>query len=439
MKLSGLIQIGTYTKGLFKKRLVDTLNKKLQGGALYIAILVSILIGLMLSFFMLAAKYNQRSVTVFAQASQLRYNLRSGFQLAQSAYFDAEQNNRWIRNAVNDDSVRVKKISWGAYLLVTVETKNRHQYLSQSGIYGTVMNPDTGLMISDNSRPVGLSGSVRFKANCYLPRGGVKPAYIEGQSYAGDAGNSAFIKPSPYEIPKIRQEVLNGLEDQLSGNTETDSVVTLLPERYRQAFRNRTLVCEAAGEELRRLDLSGNIKLVLGNAVVDSSAHLSDILIVCKSVRFKKGFKGKVHVIATDSISMEEDCRFLYPSSFTLLAGESAANGFRYIRFNQGCSFYGGVVAIAKDPSPASSKNVFVKLHSGSEVNGFVYSEDYIHLEGILNATVIANKLLLKTPSAVYENHMLGCVINPGKHAKLLAVPFLFKQQSPFVCCEKVI
>lgn len=415
------------------------LRKKLKGGALYVSILVSIIIGVVLTFFILISQYNQRNVTVYTQLTQLHYNLKSAFQIAQSAYFSSEQNYTWIKNQENDDSIRVKKLNWGAYLLISAETKNRHQYLSQAGIYGTFMNSDTGLIISDNSRPVGLSGNIVFKSNCYLPKAGIKPAYIEGQSYVSSSQNSGYIKHSPSQIPQIHSSVYENLKEQLTHfNFNLDSSVNSLPETYSQSFNHKTIVWQTTSTLLHSINLSNNIKLVAENIEIDSSAHLNNILLVCKKARFKKGFKGKIHVIASDSISMEEGCEFNYPSSFVLIGDDGEGRGIKYIQFNKNCNFYGGVLAVSKNNGNANDQKVFVKLHAQSEVNGFIYSSDYIHLEGTVNATVIANKLLLKTPSAVYENHLLSCEINPKKYSSMLGIPLVFNDRAKLLCCENI-
>jgi len=426
--------------GVFFYKAQETIaRKKLKGGALFISVMLSVIIGCILTLFILVTTYNQRNVTVFAQSSQLFYNLKSAFQLAQSAYFTPEKNYTWMKNQLNDDSIRIKKLHWGAYLIICAETKNRHQYLSESGLFGTCMSPDTGLMVADNSRPVGLSGNVIFKSACYLPRAGVKPAYIEGQSYISNASNGRFTRQSPSAIPAINLEMVKGLKQQLSlGIQNFDSLVTTLPIVFNQSFNQSTVLWETSTTQLTNLQLSNNIKIIAGSLQVDSSVHLNNILIVCKNIRFKKGFKGKVHVIASDSISMEEGCEFSYPSSFVVFSEKAQVTGFSYIQFNKDCKFFGGVLAL-NDPSDANSlTKVFIKLNADSEINGFIYSSDYIHIEGQVNATVMANKLLLKTPSAVYENHLLGCEINPKKYSDQLAIPLVFNQRAKLVCCEKI-
>ncbi|MBA3681207.1 MAG: hypothetical protein H0W73_08590 [Bacteroidetes bacterium] len=412
-------------------------NVKVKGGALYIAILVSIIIGIILCMFIMIANFNQRNVTKYAQASQLNFNLQSAFEMAQSDYFTEEKNNKWIKNTLNEDSLKIKKMYWGAYLLITAQTKNRHHSLSQSGLYGSVMPSDTGLMISDNSRPVGLSGAIVFKANCYLPKAGIKGVFIEGQSFINSPQNTGFTKISPMQIPLVDKGIIEEIKQQQNNsNVYLDSVVSFLPQNYDQSFNNKTIVFEVSGQ-LNNMHLKNNIKIIGKNIEISNTCTLENVLIVCDKVKFKEGFKGKVHVIAGDSIITEKKCEFNYPSSFVLLPKESETNTLNWIDINEDCKFYGGILALNKSDNQNSTK-VFIKLNGKCEVNGFIYSSDYLHLQGKMNATIICDKLLLKTPSAVYENHMLACEIDPKKYSHLLAIPQIFKKTARLMCCQKM-
>ena len=93
-------------------KFLSILNHRLKAGALYIAIIVSIVIGVLLSMFILLAQYNQRSVTAFTQSTQLYYNLKSAFEIAQSDYFRPNLNDKWFKNTSNDDSIKIKKLNW---------------------------------------------------------------------------------------------------------------------------------------------------------------------------------------------------------------------------------------------------------------------------------------------------------------------------------------
>ena len=422
----------------FISKIKSHFNKKVKGGALFIAILISIIVGILLCMFILLANYNQRSVSNLTQSSQLYYNLKSAFEMAQSDYFTEELNNKWFKNVVNDDSIKIKKTQWGAYILINAQTKNRHHSIYQAGLYGTYMTADSGLVVSDNSRPIGLSGNIVFKTNCYLPKAGIKPAYIEGQSYIGSSQNNGFIKSSPNSISEINESVLKKIKVQKNISVYTDSSVSSLTSNTNHSFNKKTILWQTPSVKLSNLNLKNNIKIICsGNIEVDSSCHFDNILIVCSKIKFKQGFKGSVHVLASDSIITEKKCEFQYPSSFTLIAEDNTQTNLRSIVLEEDCIFFGGIIAINNNTLPNGAK-VFIKLNAKSEVNGFIYSNNYTHVEGKLNATVITNALLLKTPSAVYENHILGCEIDPKKYAPILAIPLLFKNNSKLLCCKKI-
>ncbi len=423
----------------FKTWHINSLLKhQVKGGALYIAIFISIIISVFLSLLILLSYQNSRTTSNLIQTSQLYCHLNSALELVQSSYFAEELNNKWIKSEFNDDSIRITKLNWGAYWLVNVEAKNRHTSLQQSGIYGTGMTADTALMIADNGRPIGVSGKVSFKATCYLPQAGIKAAYIEGQSYQPDMGNASHIRINKSDIPQPEKVILDAISNQQKINVEQDSLVYALPDNFSQSFIKKTIVLEINSGRLSNKHWNHNIKLVSNSSIeIDSSCHFDNILIIAKKIKFMKGFKGKVHVIASDSIKVEEKCQFNYPSSLVILNESELAAPIKAIVFDKDCQFFGGILALNASRNLNGTK-VFIKLNASSSVSGFIYSSDYAHLEGELNATVISRSLLLQTPSAVYENHLINCELNPKKFEHLLAIPPIFSKSKKLICCQKI-
>jgi len=390
----------------------------------------------MLTMFILLARYNQFNVTAFAQNSQLQFNLKSAFEIARSQNFTEERNNKWFKNSFNDDSIKVQRIPWGAYLIISAETKNRHNTISRSGMFGTTMSSDTGLVTSDKGRPIGLSGTIIFKANCYLPSSGIKPAFIEGQSYSGNGSLNQFIKKSPNENVIPDNNFVKRIHDQqtnILGNN--DSLITSYNSVVNRPFYKKTVVIEPTGNKISNLKCQNNIKIISnGELLFDSTCHFENVLIIARKVKFKEGFKGAVHVIAQDSIITEKNTEFLFPSSFVLAPNSEKGSSLMCIQIGELCVFNGGIIAISDQLS--ESKKVFIKLSSTCEVNGFIYSSDYLHVEGKLNCNIYCNTLLLKTPSAVYENHILACEINPASYANLLLIPDVLKSNENLIMCK---
>jgi hypothetical protein len=203
-----------------------------------------------------------------------------------------------------------------------------------------------------------------------------------------------------------------------------------------RSFLKPGIVIEYSGGRMTNYDLRGNIKITCNDdLIIDGSCHFEDVLIIAKNVRFKEGFKGVVHVIATDSISAEKGTVFKYPSSFVLNPGKDKKDQLKCIQLEGNCIFNGGLIALHPDAATNTNK-VFIRLNISSEVNGFIYSADYLHLEGKINANVFCNTLLLKTPSAVYENHLLSCTIDPAVYAHLMGIPNLLSKEPELLLCK---
>jgi type II secretory pathway pseudopilin PulG len=403
------------------------LKLKLKGGALYIALIISIVIGVILSVFILIGYFNQKQVISRQAYTQLLWNIQSAFQIAQSGGFAPEQNSIWIKNSFNDDSIKIKKLQWGSYNLVTVESKNRHQYVKQSGIFGMQSFKDTALMIAEVGRPINLAGKIKFAGACYLPKAGYKSTYIEGSSFIADGNLATFIKQSPQTIPEIKDQYAKNMENCFADlNSKTDSIVGNI-DVINNSFSSKTAVYQAGQLNLQSNILKGNVKLMVsGKVVIEKSAVLDGILIVAKKVFIKKDFVGSLHIIASDSIILEENCFLKYPSSLTVLRrSENTGQNLCGVFMKEKCKVQGSVMAISKEQT---GSKVMVGLNKECEVYGLVYSSNYAGIQGKVFGNVFSERLLLKTPSAVYENHLLNAELDSRKHCKSLVIPAVFEK-----------
>ncbi len=414
------------------------LKLKLKGGALYIALIISIVIGVILSVFILIAYFNQKQVISHVSYSQLIWNVESAFNIASSSGFTTEQNNKWIKNNFNDDSVKIKKLQWGAYNLIVAESKNRHQSFERSGLFGVSSFKDTALMIAEVGRPINLAGKIKFNGSCYLPKAGYKTTYIEGASFNSEGNLAAYIKQAPQSIPEIRSQYVKDLENCfVELDPKTDSIVGNI-DNINNSFHSKTAVFQAAQINLQSNNLKGNVKLIVNDKVtIDKSANLDGILIVAKKVFIKKDFTGSVHIIASDSIVLEENCILKYPSSLIVVNGnknpDQTKNNIKGVFMKEKCKVEGAVMAVNKEQ--AGSK-VMVSLNRECELYGLLFSSDYAGVRGKVFGNVFCERLLLKTPSAVYENHLLNAELDSKKHCNSLVVPAVFEKNRSDKPCK---
>ncbi len=354
---------------------------KLKGGALYIALIISVVTGIILSMFVMIAYHNQRQVLSQIAQEQLHFDIKTGLNMARSSYFNESLNNKW-QGLDNDDSLRIKRLQWGAYTLINTESKNNRHYIKGSGLYGLSASKDTSILIADRGRPVALAGKIKFTGNCYFPEGGIKPVFIEGESFVSDGPVYSFIKRGPPSIPPIKKDYLLQLKRCMDEfNANTDSAVAALPYRLSNDFSNKTICVQWGNIRLNNYQLSGNIKILCNEITIDSNCYINNVLIIANKATLRPGFKGSVHIIAKDSIIVEKRTFLDYPSSLTVISNISNGNGMRGVFIGENCVIHGSLLAINELNNNDNSK-VIVKLNKDIELYGLLYSSNYAHVQG---------------------------------------------------------
>ncbi len=412
---------------------------KLKGGALYVSVIISILISIILSLFIVVAYYNTRSVQSQASLTQLQLSLDSGFEIAKSNYYSSYTNYGWQKMPYNNDSVLVKKMAWGCFTLIDVKAKNTHFNLQKTGLFGCYASPDTALFMVDQNKPIGLAGKIKVTASCYLPKAGIKSAYIEGVSFSDLNSIKPYIKQAPNDIPQIDEAYLKDIEQTQSKlNPYTDSLISFIPDVLNHSFKHKTAVVQQGSVFLYSQVLTNNIKIIASDVItIENTCQLNNVLLIARKVIFKKGFNGNVHVMAKDTIITEEECVFNYPSSFCVYSHSTEKSNSPLVRgifFGEKCQFNGGLLAF--NNKPKSSKMV-IRSNKQFQLMGNLYSSDYAETQGNIYGTAFCKSLLLQTPSAVYENHLLNCLIDPEKYGKNLVVPNWFTQKEKQYVCAK--
>lgn len=405
---------------------------KLKGGALFVSIIISILISIILSLFIVIVYYNTRTIQAKTIEEQLQLNLESGFDIAQSKYWNENNNNRWQKTPYNNDSIKIKKILWGCYDLIEVKTKKNRLNFQKAVLLGTLATKDTALYVTDQNKPIGLAGKIQFNGTCYLPKSGLKSAYIEGTSFSDLSSLIPNVKKSSFNLPLIDEVFLKKIHQvQTELNPLTDSLLSFIPDKLTNSFSRKTAVIQSGSIHLNSQILKDNIKLISANVItVEKDCQLENVLLVARKVIFKKNFTGTVQVIVQDSIITEDECIFNYPSSFCVYfenqkseKQKSLPNPIRGIFFGKTCEFNGGLLTV-NDKN--NSSKMIIKLNQHFKLIGNLYSSNYCDIQGNLYGSIYCHSLLLQTPSAVYENHLLNCLIDSKKYSTNLVVPNWF-------------
>jgi hypothetical protein len=394
----------------------------LKGGTLIYAIAISLIISMLTGFLLLSNHFQSVVFEHDLLEKKAIRNLQSGFALllADPEIIPENEKTPYDLYENGQDSLILERKNWGAFCLIGASVTTKKELFKQYALTGNDLIADTNLALylANNDRPLSVCGKTIIRGNCMLPKKEVKQAFIEGEVFSGD-------KPVYGNI-----NILGQMQKLLDAKIGTDS---LLPysefndkDTISNSFTNTTLVIDCSSEKsIENKFIKGNVVLYSSRELAMASSNkIEDIIIVAKTITFQKEFTGSVQALSTDSILIEEACNFTYPSSLCI-SKTAKSKSSPSITIGEKTKFNGFILAFTEIVQAGNP--VSVVINKDAEIMGIVYSNGILDLKGAVYGTVWCQKIILKTNSGVYENHLLNATIDRSKLSKYFVGINLFK------------
>jgi hypothetical protein len=400
---------------------------RLNAGALFYALTVSVIIG-MITAGAIAASYYHRLV-LHADSVQLELARNAESAVIYACATMAKDELQMDLFGREKDSVQLTRKAWGVYDVIASRAYTGKQSCVRYALVGAVPREDGfALWLSDLDRPLKVTGHTRLKGKCALPRQGVERAYIEGRSFTGTDLVEGTKTSSDRFLPAADAQRSDGLL-AIGITTETDTVVPWdefpVDEQYTRSFADSRLVLKSDGAILLSdVTLSGQILIVSKRKItVAASARLEQLILCAPEIEFRKDAEVSVQAIASDSIVVGEDAGLLYPSAL-VLTNDRTANDSIGIRIVQGASISGDVLVTLKQSNPHTVGRLTIATKA--LIAGCVYSVLPVDLQGSVYGSVTCQKFVLRTNSAVYENCLMDAAIDRSAISSAYLGSFMF-------------
>jgi hypothetical protein len=392
----------------------------IKAGALLYAMFLIIVMAIISSSFILVNYCNNAYVVQVLKQEQIYQDANSGINYGLSFHQEIPINTSLEVDLFDDEQhkVLIGKKHWGAFYILSSEAKWRNKLVSKSALIGANINEGEriALYLADQNKPLSLTGKTVITGNCYLPKAGVKRAYIEGKSFVGNKLINGIKYNSDKTLPPINEELIaENLKNFLPRESINDSLLDyelfLEKDSIINSFQNKTLILYSPlNIELSNKVIEGNIVIKSDQQItVQSSATISNAILYAKGIIIKKNVEGTMQIFAKDSIIVEEDCQLHYPSVLALI-GKGNTTVTRKINIAEKVSIKGSVF-LYNENSDRKHQSL-ISIAEKAKITGQVYSSELLELKGEVQGGVFCKKLLLKTPSSVYENHLMDAVIN---------------------------
>ncbi|WP_443946640.1 hypothetical protein ACJVDH_05925 [Pedobacter sp. AW1-32] len=388
-----------------------------KAGALYFSIVVAFFIAIIsASVIMLAAHYRASYLKELRMA-RLQNNLKSGWNLLLTD--NATQS--FLNNGIDlygdqTDSVYVSKKQWGLYDLATVKAFIQQDTLKQAGLLAVNTEQDAlALYLSDEDRPLSVSGDTRIRGNVEVPKSGMRKSYVDGKPYTGDEMVFGKTSDSKRQLKGLEDDFLKPLSAYFEQGAGRLSAVNA--KGIKNSFLDSTQIIRLAKGTVVDAELEGNIIIQCDSALtISKNAKLDQVMIFASTVKIESGFQGNCQVFAKDSIVVGNQVKLNYPSALVLISAEKLIGQAKIVLGNT--STLEGVILSYE--ANRSSLQTQVDIGEKSIVKGEIYCSGIIKMASdfTIQGKVSCNRFLLQRKGTLYENFLVDAKISRPARSK---------------------
>lgn len=390
----------------------------IRSSALYISLILSMLIVLICGSVLLIGYTYRMENKKLERRDKLEQNLESGLTVVLQAAFSTDTLAKMSLYGLDDDSVLLDKQAWGIYEMGLVKAWIGRDTLQKAFLIGAeVKDTLKVLYLSDEDRPLSISGKSLIRGTAYLPKSGIKAAYVENATYADKTLVYGSIKDSGRLLPEPDGGFLHQAVDLLAvldhkelpaeemNGPDKDSTVNSFYAQVKRVYMGE------AHAALSGYKARGKVMIFADSAIViDESTSLDQVILVAPYVQIKDGFKGKLQVFASDSIRVGNRVQLDYPSALLVLKNDTAKFQVR-MDIGKDCKVEGVLFAYEKERSQLMP---VIALGEGTVVKGEIYVKGYLNLAkgAAVQGSVELIRFMARTSSSLYENYLIDVQLN---------------------------
>lgn len=387
--------------------------KKIKAGALQSTLFISVVIAILLSAFILLIQLHKRFdiQTKFIQETVGNANDGVNYVLF---------NNVAIKDSISVNlqdedykSLKIYRDYWGVFEKVTSVSKIKTNRIEKVAFIGGIQPKDNrlALYLEDQNKPLVLVGHTKIAGVAYLPQQGVKPGNIAGHSYYG----TDLIygqKRTSNRLPMLFSEFYNSLTSpKLESNNEFIDISR--NRNVSNSFLKPVKTIYSTNDiYLAQIKLTGHIQVISQTKIiVEVSSQLKDVVLIAPEIEIKNQVNGVFQSLATNKITVGENCTLNYPSALILktkkpIQGQELENENRLseIRIGEG-SIIKGLVVYHGEATKNNHKAQLI-IEENAFVKGEAYCNLNLELKGTVQGSVFASNFIANQSGSIYQNHI---------------------------------
>lgn len=398
--------------------------KKIKAGALQLTVFITIVVMLLLFAFVLLLnlhnriKFKKDQIIKLAEvvSDVIDEDLSNGYDTSDSL---------WQKRA--EFELVTHTSHWGIFDKIYSRGGFKNTKLVKTAMVGKRIGKErTALYLEENNRSLVVVGKTRIEGFAYLPKRGIKTGNISGVSYYGKQliyGNAKESK----ELIKCNRQIIERMEELLEYQTADVNIIEMVEGiATRNSFKNPTEIIFQTNDLHLDQEIKGNVIVMAKNKIfVSNKSKLEDVILVSPTIEIQNGVSGRFQAIASEYISVGNNCKLQYPSSLVLLPKKKNSSvsqarqdsllnpSSHNITLGKDSRIDGVLFYFAEEKEPDLQPQIFIE--ENSEVRGEVYCSDNLELRGNVFGSVYTANFIARQSGSVYQNHIYNGVINGNK------------------------
>ncbi len=369
------------------------ISKRVKGNALqYTLVIGTVIFVLVLTLMLYFHLNNMISFNTDSNIQKIRAN--------QDAFFGSS----------NSRAPYLIKKKWGTFELA--QSSDTEHTLSNSPFSRIALmapefysQPLPQLYLDNTSNYFNISGNTQLEGKLKVPYSAIRTVNVAGYIFSGNQIPEQRLSLPDRSFP-LFEESLSTFEDYI--DFKNDSLVDQLPNQLTQSFFEPTVTYFNEGTiDLFETKLVGNIKVVSETKiVVNDIAKIQDALLIAPVIEVKRGAEMMAHLVARDTIMLQERVSMQFPSSLTIPKNDLSEP---QIQISKNVDF-SGIICQFNDPV----ENRFyphVYIDEASTVKGLIYNQGYTNLSGSVHGSLFTREFLAQERGTLYRNHLINGTI----------------------------
>lgn len=401
---------------------------KVDGAALQIVIIISLVITILCSCLLLLTYYKSMRYLQFTSRERMENNLKDAITLSLSKTFSS-RDTTISDDLFSIDTVRLTQENWGMFDLIKVKVYHGMDTLRKTYLTGmSPEHPKEVIYVVDEDRPLSITGKSKITGDAMLPKAGITTSYVNGKFYEQ---NKPLIygkqQTSSRSLPAIDEAALAKIFKDLKAikdakNNEPDSNLN--------SFFLATRVVSGKVLKINK-SYDGKIIFVADSLIeIGKDARLENVLIYAPVVRFLAGNESIAQVFARDSVILGNSCKLNYPSAICMFRDKAKKDEFSKIVIADDCTFEGTILARGLDNNYLK---YILTIGKKSTIKGLV------DIDGTFSYSTPANfqtcirtkRLVCSLGGLLYENYIVDLKLDiEGRPESFLSSKILERQGS---------